>query len=460
MSLSFERRQFLSLIAAGSAAVALGGLSCSRKRTGPPNIVLLFADDMGYGDLSCYGHPTIKTPFLDQMAREGIRMTSFYSTAALCSPSRAAMLTGRYPLRCGMPYVLGPDSENGLPESEITMADALKKAGYRTMAIGKWHIGHVKKEFMPTSRGFDAYYGLLYSNDMMPPWVKTEKPLQLYRDLEPIEHPVEQETLTERYTDEAVKFIKSAKGGPFFLYLPYTMPHLPVRASEKFSGTSRAGLYGDVIETIDWSAGKILQTLKELGLDNNTLVLFTSDNGPWCNMPPRMLHEGIEKWHAGTPGILRGAKGTTYEGGHRVPGIARWPGVIPAGQVTAEPANTMDLFTTILKVCGADVPDDRVIDGLDILPLLKGQAKSPMKEFYYMAGYRLQAVREGKWKYRLTNPAGDKNKRAGKPLRELYDLDADPSEKYNVVDRHPDLAAKLDQKLKAMAKELKANIAE
>jgi len=352
-------------------------------RTTKPNIILIFADDLGYGDLSCYGHPTIHTPRLDQMAQEGIKMTSFYAAACVCTPSRAGLLTGRYPLRVGMPGNLGPDSEGGLSKEERTLAEALKSNGYRTAAFGKWHLGAVSG-YLPTDRGFDEYFGILYSNDMMPPWVNTKRPLHLYRNDQPTEEqPVDQTTITQRYTDEAIRFIKESEDQPFFIYLPHSMPHLPVYASKAFQGQSKGGRYGDVIEEIDANVGRILDVLKEEQLDENTLVIFTSDNGPWRNMPPRMFTtEPVEKWHGGSTGPLRGAKATTYEGGYRVPAIIRWPGKIPPAQVNAELATTMDIHTTILQVTDTDSPE-KPLDGHDIWPLLTQNAVSPHQYYHY-----------------------------------------------------------------------------
>ena len=371
------------------------------ESTSPPNIILIFADDLGYGDLSIYGHPTIYTPRLDEMAREGIKMTSFYAAAPVCTPSRAALMTGRYPLKVGMPGNLGPDSPGGLSRDERTLAEALKEQGYRTAAFGKWHLGAVPG-FMPTDRGFDEYLGILYSNDMMPPWVNTERPLHLYRNDQPTEEqPVDQTTITQRYTDEAIRFMQESGNDPFFIYLPHSMPHMPVYASAEFSGRSKGGRYGDVIEEIDANVGRILDKLKELKKDQNTLVIFTSDNGPWRNMPPRMYNtEPVEKWHGGTTGSLYGAKATTYEGGQRVPAIIRWPGVIPPNQVSAEIATTMDLHATILNITGASAPA-KPLDGKNILSLLKGKSGSPHEYFYYFSGRRLRGIRSAEWKLRI-----------------------------------------------------------
>ena len=449
MADEFDRRKFLGMMGAGASALAASNLAQAQPDSdgNPPNFIIIFTDDMGYGDLSCYGHPTIQTPRLDQMAEEGAKLTSFYAAAPVCSPSRAALNTGRYPVRCGMPGNTGPGSDRHLPLSEITLAQALKQKDYRTMCIGKWHLGHAKDEYFPLARGFDQFYGLPYSNDMRKPWVNTNVPLKLYRNNEPIEHPVNQDTLTKRYTREAVKFIKESAGSPFFLYLPHSMPHLPVHASDRFRGTSEAGLYGDVIEELDWSTGRILDALKEAGVDDNTLVVFTSDNGPWLNLPDRMLQEGNERWHAGSPGPLRGAKATTYEGGMRVPMIARWPGEIPAGHLTSELATTMDMFPTLCRLAEVDLPDDRTIDGNDIMPLLRGEEESsPNDRFYYFRGRRLEAVRDDTWKLRQPG----KNKEP-----ELYHIERDVAEAYNIADAHPEIVSRMQKRMERFRGDVK-----
>lgn len=427
----------------------------------PPNIVILFADDLGYGDLSSYGSPTILTPNLDRMATEGMKLTSFYAAASVCTPSRASLLTGRYAMRVGLPHVLGPDSETGMPEEELTLAEALKAQGYRTMGAGKWHLGSTPGH-MPTEHGFDAYFGLLYSNDMIPPWVETDRPLALYQDLEPTgEQPVDQTTLTTRYTQKALDFIdRSAEANePFFLYLAYSMPHLPVFAPKERQGRSRAGRYGDVIETIDWSAGEILHRLDSLGLAESTLVVFTSDNGPWNNLPDRMLQEGNEPWHTGSTGPLRGSKATTYEGGVRVPALVRWPDRIPAGRTSAELATTMDLFPTLLRAAGAETPDSLTLDGHDLTAFLTGETDaSPTGTFYYFLGDELEAVREGRWKYRRSPRQDDGSNVAGALPVELYDLEVDPAEKYNVAERHPDVVERLHAQLERFAEEVGAEV--
>ncbi|MBI4903142.1 MAG: sulfatase [Acidobacteria bacterium] len=440
------RRHFLQLSAAAFAAV-------TRAQAQPrqPNLIILFTDDMGYSDLSCYGNPVIRTPNLDRMAAEGIRFTSFYSAAPVCTPSRVGLLTGRHPIRAGQPNNTGPDTRGGLPLSEILLPQVLKKIGYRTMAIGKWHLGHQPKEQLPISRGFDEWFGLPYSNDMIPPWVQTKVPLRVYRNADPVEESPDQSNLTERYTAEALRFIKASGNQPFFLYMPYNMPHLPVSAGSR-AGQSRAGLYGDVVETLDWSVGEILRTLKEQRIDNNTLVCFASDNGPWHNLPPRMLAKGVEPWHTGTKGVLRGSKGTSYEGGQRVPGIMRWPGVIAPGQVTADPGSTLDLFPTLVSAAGGTMPSDRKYDGFDLMPFLRQGGRSPRNEFYYCVGKTLEGVREGPWKYRKGRSGGSE----GKP--ELFHLDWDPAEMYNLHDRHPDITARLSEKLKKFAAEIGADV--
>lgn len=448
MTKTTRRRFMAGSAAAAGLALANASETAAAAPAKRPNIVLLFADDAGYGDLSCFGHPSIHTPHLDQLAAEGARFTSMYTPPA-CTPARAALLTGRYPVRPGhVANVLGPESRHGLPASEITTAAALKAAGYRTQCIGKWHLGHAEPEFMPLSHGFDDYFGLLYSNDMILPWVNTRRPLQFYRGMEPIEGPVDQSTLTLRYTEEAVRFIHDAKDAPFFLYLPYAMPHLPLATAPRFRGQSRAGLYGDVIEALDWSAGTIAGALCEAGVLDNTLLIWLSDNGPWSNMPERMLQPGpdglINKpWHAGSAGPFRDAKGTTYEGGVRTPAIARWGGQIPRGSLIQEPVNTMDLFATILTAAGAPIPRDRAIDGNNLLPLLRGETKaSPSRRYFYFRGNVVQAVRDGQWK--LQRATGQD---------ELFHIERDIAERFNLAEEMPDKVAELTALMRAIAEE-------
>ena len=433
-----KRRQFLQLTA----------LAAAPAPSRPPNFIILFADDMGYGDLACYGHPTLRTPKIDRLAAEGTRFTSFYAAAAVCTPSRVGLLTGRYPSRAGQPNNTGSDTIGGLPLSEILLPQLLKPRGYKTMAIGKWHLGFQPAPYLPTSRGFDAWFGLPYSNDMIPPRVKTDRLLHLYRNTDMVERVTDQSNLTPRYTDEAIKFIKAFKASPFFLYVPYAMPHLPVSVPKDRQGRSRAGHYGDVIETLDWSVGEILRTLKEEGLDQNTMVVFASDNGPWHDLPPRMLAEGVEPWHTGSTGLLRGSKGTSYEGGPRVPGIVRWPGTVRPGQVSQDLASTLDLLPTILDAAQIPLPKDRVYDGKSLLPHLRDGHPSPRQEYFYHLGKVLEAVRQGPWKYRQGKQSPP----------ELFHLDRDPAERYNVAPQNPDLVAKLAARLKAFAAEVHADL--
>ena len=417
-----------------------------------PNVIVIFADDLGYGDLGCYGYPTIRTPNLDRMASEGMRFTNFYSAAEVCTPSRAALLTGRYPVRSGMCHdqfrVLRRQSTGHLPESEITLAEQLKSQGYATGLIGKWHLGVWSNEPAghPSKHGFDYNFGLPHSNDMNPapnnpkgaPGRLDQDPkwwqAPLYRGQEIVEQPADQTTLTRRYTEDAVKFINEKKSGPFFLYLAHTFPHVPLFASDQFHGKSERGLYGDVVEEIDWSVGQVLDALRKAGIDKNTMVVFSSDNGPW-------LIQGLA---GGSAGLLREGKGSTWEGGMRVPGIAWWPGKIPGGKVSGEVVSTMDLFTTCSLLAGAKLPQDRVVDGVDLLPLLTGSGKVSRDGYFFYRGTRLFAARVGKWKaHYFTQPAyGIPKPEAHEPPM-LFDLNSDPGESYNVAAEHPEVLAEI-----------------
>jgi arylsulfatase A-like enzyme len=339
-----------------------------------------------------------------------------------------------------------PESTGGLGAGETTIADILKRAGYRTGMAGKWHLGN-RPGFFPTERGFDSYYGLLYSNDMVRPWVQTDVPMRLYRGTQELPGEVDNATLTERYTEEALAFIREHKSRPFFLYLAHSMPHVPLGVSSRFAGRSAGGRYGDVIEAIDWSTGQVLDALREAGVERDTLVVFTSDNGPWMDMPPRMLVEPrIVRTDAGSAGPLRGSKGTSWEGGTRVPFVARWPGRIPAGSVSADLARTLDILPTIAGIVGAPMPAGRVIDGQDIRAFLEGRTPSPDEWFfYYNSGGRLEGVRDRRWKLHLAFPE------KGEPVTELFDLLADPSERWNVAAEHPDIVARLGARMRQFA---------
>ncbi len=425
------------------------------KADRPPNFVIIFSDDQGYGDVGCYGAKGFATPHLDRLAREGIRFTDFYAAQAVCSASRTALLTGCYPNRIGILGALGPASKHGIHANEKTIADVLKARGYATAIYGKWHLGH-HPPFLPTRHGFDDYFGLPYSNDMWPKHPTAKFPdLPLVERDKVVAHNPDQTQLTTWYTERAVQFIEKNQNRPFFLYVPHSMPHVPLHVSDKFKGKSKQGLYGDVIMEIDWSVGQILTAVKKHGLVEQTLVLFTCDNGPWLSYGN----------HAGSAGPLREGKGTSWDGGVRVPCLARWPGKIPPGAVCREPAMTIDLLPTLAKLAGAPLPEHK-IDGLDIGPLLAGQpgAKNPQEAYYFYWGRELQAVRSGKWKLHFPHDyrslAGKPGGTGGKPVPysqaktnlALYDLENDIGETTNVADKHPDVVMRL-QRLADKARE-------
>jgi arylsulfatase A-like enzyme len=382
-------RFFPFLLGVALVAACPGALAAQQKTGRPPNVIIVYVDDLGYGDLGCFGNQKIKTPHLDRMANQGIRFTSFYVAQAVCSASRAALLTGKYSNRTGILGALGPAAKIGLGKNHTTIAEMLKARGYHTAIIGKWHLGHLP-EFLPTKRGFDEYYGLPYSNDMWPRHPTTKFPdLPLMEGDRIIAINPDQSKLTTDYTERALQFIKKNKDRPFFLYLAHSMPHVPLFVSERFQGKSDQGLYGDVVMELDWSVGQILATLEQLGIDDDTLVIFTSDNGPWLSYGN----------HGGSAGVLREGKGTAWEGGVRVPFIARWPGRIPAGKTQGEPAMTIDLLPTLARCTGAKLPAGK-LDGKDIGALLLGEAgaRSPHEAYYFYWNNELQGVRSGPWK--------------------------------------------------------------
>jgi len=407
----------------------------TKEKEKQPNIVLINCDDLGYGDLGCYGSTSNDTPVIDQLASHSVRFTDFYMVSPVCSPSRASMMTGCYPPRIGFGsfeglWVLFPGQAVGLNPEEITIAKLLQQSGYATKLVGKWHCGD-QKEFLPRRHGFDSYYGLPYSNDMGRQNVDdTYPPLPLLRDEEVIQQQPDQTSLTERYVEESVRFIRDNAKQPFFLYLAHMYVHLPIYVPDRFLRESKNGRYGAAVACIDWAAGVILHELKTLGLEDDTLVIFTSDNGSRC------------RGEGGSNGELRGIKGTTWEGGQRVPCIMRWPTRIPAGTVCRELATAMDFFPTMAELGGVDLPQDRIIDGKSILPLMLSEngAESPHDTFFYYMCNNLEAVRDKTWKLHV--------RKGDQAIRKLYNLKEDPGETQNIYDSYPsvvtDLSAKMD----------------
>lgn len=431
-----------------------------------PNIILINMDDMGHGDVEAYGGIEYQTPHINQLAAEGMRFTNFYAASPACTPSRAALMTGSYPNRVGLPQVLYPNSDIGLNDSEETIASILKKVGYATGIIGKWHLGDAK-EFLPLQHGFDYYYGLPYSNDMWPhnyeneplhasdsgtavwntrkdwprlPLIEGNKPIDYIESIE------DQNMLTTWYTEKAVGYIEENKENPFFLYLAHNMVHVPLAVSDKFKGKSNQGLFGDVMMEIDWSVGEVLNALKENDLEDNTLVIFTADNGPWL----------LFGNHGGSTGGLRGQKGNTWEGGNKEPAIMRWPGVIPEGTVNHKLASNIDLLPTLAKISGAPLPEKK-IDGVDIFPLMRGDENANPREhlYFYYYGNSLDAVRKGKWKLVLPhtyNALKEQGKDGHPGINRidstglaLYNLRNDPGERYDVKEENPEVIEEIQE---------------
>jgi arylsulfatase A-like enzyme len=405
-----------------------------------PNIIIFFTDDQGYADLSCYGAEGFQTPNLDRLASEGIMFTDFYVPATVCTPSRAGLLTGRYPLRSGLhEAVIYPFSEHGLAASEYTLAEMLREGGYSTGIIGKWHLGHASEEYHPLNHGFEYFFGVPYSNDMDSYYYRhndfQSPPLPVYRNMDLVEEGPDQCYLTQMYTREAISFIKREKDGPFFLYLPHSMPHAPLHVSENFKGKSEKGLYGDVIGELDWSAGELVRVLKEESLYENTIFIFTSDNGP----------------QYGSAFPLRGKKASTWEGGQRVPGIIVWPQRIPGANVSKEFVSTMDLLPTLASIAGIEFENSLVFDGMDISDHLFNPEDSllPDRAFYYFGrDGDIEAVRRGDWKLHISKRGIEDFEPA------LYNLSEDISESVNLADNNPDMVEELRSLIEAFNKSL------
>jgi arylsulfatase A len=431
------RPTWIGLVAALALAGLAGNPAARAELARKPNFVLLFVDDLGYGDIGPFGATLERTPNLDRMAREGMKLTSFYA-APLCSVSRAQLLTGCYGPRVSVPGVFGPADEHGLNPAEVTIAERLKAQGYATECIGKWHLGD-QPEFLPTRQGFDHYFGIPYSNDMFREAQDGRQVVPLLRDeaVEELLEPADLDRIEERYTDEAMKFIRSSRDRPFFLYFPNTAVHAPLHPGAAFRGKSRNGLYGDWVEELDAGVGRVMETLRETGLDKDTVVLFTSDNGP-------------ARAQAGSAGLLRGSKSSTWEGGLREPTLVRWPGRVAPGSASDAVCGTIDLLPTLVALAGGETPAYPVIDGRDLGPLLLGKSQeSPREAHYYFDHYELQAVRQGAWKLAIAAQPDEDSK---KPR--LYNLQDDPGESTDVSRQHPDVVGRLRELAKGMNAEI------
>lgn len=425
------------------SAIPIALTSPAKGQDNKPNIIIIYPDDMGYGDLGITGHPDIRTPNLDKMGLNGMRFTNYYSASPASTASRYSLLTGRYPIRSGFRWVLNPDSDKGLHPQELTLAELLKQQGYKTAIFGKWHLGSTKKEYLPLQNGFDEYVGLPYSNDMIPPKYPD---IALMEGNDTIMMNPDQSMLTNLYTERAIDFIDRHKSTNFFVYMPYAMPHTPLYPGKDFIGTSKRGLYGDAVEEIDWNVGRLLSFLKENNLDHNTIVWFMSDNGPWL----------LQKEEGGSAGLFRDGKGSTWEGGVRVPCLVQWPAQLKEMK-NETTINSMDVFATCVQLAGGQVPSDRIIDGKSIATILTNKETKDIKEeipfFYFGIDNKLMAVRTGKWKLHVETYSQLGIEYFGGVTPLLFNLDTDPSEKYNLAETNPDIVEELSNLINDMRKQ-------